>query len=118
VIKLQSSSNAASIGPKCIKLEPKTPNITIIQTSKPITLANMPVITMTTNNPITTTSVKRRRADSPVNQPQTIEKPTLTLNELKRQYGNMSVNNQIDFRLVLVWVFLLGGSIEETSSND
>jgi hypothetical protein len=112
VIKLQSCSNAASIGPKCIKLEPKTPNITIIQTSKPITLANMPVITMTTP------SVKRRRADSPVNQPQTIEKPTLTINELKRQYGNMSVNNQIDFRLVLVWVFLLGGSIEETSSND
>jgi cyclic AMP-dependent transcription factor ATF-6 alpha len=84
VIKLQSCSNDASIGPKCIKLEPKAPNITIIQTSKPITLTNVPVITMTTP------SVKRRRSDSPVNQQPIIEKPALTLNELKRQYGNMS----------------------------
>jgi hypothetical protein len=91
VIKLQSCSNDASIGPKCIKLEPKAPNITIIQTSKPITLTNVPVITMTTP------SVKRRRSDSPVNQQPIIEKPALTLNELKRQYGNMSVNNQSDF---------------------
>jgi cyclic AMP-dependent transcription factor ATF-6 alpha len=91
-IKLQSCSNTASIGPKCIKLEPRNPNITIIQTSKPITLTNVPVLTMplTTNDSITTSSAKRRRADSPINHRQISEMPTITLDQLKLQYKNLS----------------------------
>ena len=57
-------------------------------------MTKYPIITV----PATTTpSTKRRRDDSPVNHQQITEVPTLTLEQLKRQYGNMSVNNLKNF---------------------
>jgi len=109
-IKLQPCTSTASIGPKCIKLEPVNPNIRIITTSKPITLANVPIVTMpiTTNdsiikpvNTIATPSAKRRRTDSPTNHQQEYKTPTLTLDQLKLQYGNMNEE-----------------ALKKTSSND
>lgn len=64
-VKLQSYAGTASTGTKCVKIEPvihpvssqpPATNITIITTSKPITVAKVPVIKMplTTNaTPIT-----------------------------------------------------------------
>jgi hypothetical protein len=64
-VKLQSYGGSASTGAKCVKIEPvinTTPphpppaNITIITTSKPITVSKVPVIKMplnTTATPIT-----------------------------------------------------------------
>ena len=60
-VKVQSYSGATSTGPKCVKIEPvinTTPptippsNITIITTSKPITIAKLPMIKM----PLTTST--------------------------------------------------------------
>ncbi len=101
MVRLQSCSSTASIGPKCIKIEPKAPSITIIQAAKPIALTNIPIVTVATNNSIATPAIKRRRSNSPVNQQPKVEKPTLTLNELKLQYGNMSVSYQSDFGFCL-----------------
>ncbi|CAF0747226.1 unnamed protein product [Adineta ricciae] len=154
-VKLQSYAGTASTGPKCVKIEPvinttlptqpPPANITIITTSKPITVAKVPVIKMpltTTTTPITivkteadtipTTNVKRittvypnpmnnentpvntgtfiktlngtntmtsppakrRRSESSTNHQQlsvqSSELTTLTLDQLKVQYGNVS----------------------------
>ncbi|CAF4278184.1 unnamed protein product, partial [Adineta steineri] len=99
--KIQSFTNSASTGTKLIKCEPNNsnPTITIIKTSKPLTLANVPVITMplVTNdsvskqvNTIASPVAKRRRSDSPTNQQQVSELSTLSLNQLKLQYGPIS----------------------------
>jgi hypothetical protein len=65
----------------------------------------VPIVTMpiTTNdsiikpvNTIATPSAKRPRTDSPTNHQQAYKKPTLTLDQLKLQYGNMNVNKKID----------------------
>jgi hypothetical protein len=54
-VKVQSYAGATSSGPKCVKIEPvinttipqtSQANITIITTSKPITIAKVPVIKM------------------------------------------------------------------------
>ncbi|CAF0734863.1 unnamed protein product [Rotaria sp. Silwood1] len=151
-VKLQSYAATASTGGKCVKIEPvinTTPptlpspaNITIITTSKPITVAKVPVIKMpltttatpitivkTEAEPVTTTNVKRiatvypnnintntdnssvlktingnnsmtsppakrRRSESSTNHQQlpmqSSEVTTLTLDQLKVQYGNAS----------------------------
>ncbi len=71
--------------------------------------------------PLTTTSTKRRREDSPINYQHVTEIPKLTLDQLKLQYGNKSVNKnyKIDFVFFyLKLIFILGRSIEKTSSND
>ncbi|CAF3925315.1 unnamed protein product [Rotaria magnacalcarata] len=151
-VKLRSYSGVTSTGGKCVKIEPvinTTPpsqqaNITIITTSKPITLSKLPVIkmpsstngtpitfvkteaesqapnvkrittvypnqnnadnsslptgtlfkTLNGNNSMTSPPAKRRRSDSSTNhQPITVqssEMTTLTLDQLKVQYGNVS----------------------------
>ncbi|UJR33786.1 hypothetical protein I4U23_021212 [Adineta vaga] len=154
-VKLQSYAGTASTGTKCVKIEPvvnttlpvqsSPANITIITTSKPFTVAKVPVIKMpltTTATPVTivkteadtipTTNVKRittvypnstntensslttgtfiktlngtnsmtsppakrRRSESSNNQQQLPVQPseltTLTLDQLKVQYGNVS----------------------------
>lgn len=86
---------------KSIKLEPITSNshIKIIKTSKPVTVTNIPVITMplTPNNSLNTEintikspSIKRRRTESPTNDKQLSTTSILTLEQLKLQYSNMS----------------------------
>jgi len=177
-VKLQSYGGTASTGAKCVKIEPvintippqpSPANITIITTSKPITVAKVPVIKMplaTATAPITivktglksTISIendfvcffsrfseadsiaptnvkrittvypnhsnadnssgtilkalngsnsmisppaKRRRSESSTNHSQlpgqTAEMTTLTLDQLKVQYGNVSVCIRKDF---------------------
>jgi len=154
-VKVQSFASSTTTGTKCVKIEPiinTTPptvspsNITIITTSKPITIAKVPVIKMpltnttgnSTNvatpltivkteaetiptanikrittvypnsttghtdnstyskgtNGLTTPPSKRRRSESSTNHSQlpvqTSEISTLTLDQLKVQYGNVS----------------------------
>jgi hypothetical protein len=154
-VKLQSYGGTASTGTKCVKIEPvinTTPpqpptsaNITIITTSKPITVSKVPVIKMplTTNatpitivkteadsiaptnvkrittvypnnnntdnqsmtagtylktlngaNSMTSPPAKRRRSESSTNHQQlpiqSSEVTTLTLDQLRVQYGNVS----------------------------
>jgi hypothetical protein len=73
---------------------------------------------LTTNDSITTSSAKRRRADSPINHRQISEMPTITLDQLKLQYKNLSV--RIKWIWLFVWIdlLILGRRIEKTSSND
>ena len=71
-------------------------------------MTNVPVFTVpvTTTNVITTSTAKRPRSDSPVEHTQITEMPTLTLDQLKRQYGHMSVSNPIELlRSILVLFF-------------
>ncbi|CAF1047502.1 unnamed protein product [Rotaria sordida] len=98
-IKLQSYTNTTSTGPKFIKLEPNNPNIRIINPSRSISFANLPVIKMPLatndllvkqNDRITTPPIKRRRSDSPTNNDNIYQKSTLTLDQLKLQYRNMT----------------------------
>lgn len=148
-VKLQSYGGTASTGAKCVKIEPvinTTPpqpaNITIITTSKPITVSKVPVIkmplataaapitivkteadstaqtnvkrittvypnhsntdnstgtilrTLNGSNSLISPPAKRRRSESSTNQQQllgqTSEMTTLTLDQLKVQYGNVS----------------------------
>jgi hypothetical protein len=63
-------------------------------------------------------SAKRRRADSPVNHQQSSEKPTLTFEQLKLQYGNLSVNKNRFFLFLFIDLVFLGRSIKKTFSND
>ncbi|CAM4856041.1 unnamed protein product [Rotaria socialis] len=131
-VKLRSYSGVTSTGGKCVKIEPvintippsQQANITIITTSKPITLSKLPVIkmplstngtpitfvkteaesqvaanvkrtlfkTLNGNNSMTSPPAKRRRSDSSTNHQQipvqSSEITTLTLEQLKVQYGN------------------------------
>ncbi|CAM4856037.1 unnamed protein product [Rotaria socialis] len=133
-VKLRSYSGVTSTGGKCVKIEPvintippsQQANITIITTSKPITLSKLPVIkmplstngtpitfvkteaesqvaanvkrtlfkTLNGNNSMTSPPAKRRRSDSSTNHQQipvqSSEITTLTLEQLKVQYGNVS----------------------------
>ncbi|CAM4961727.1 unnamed protein product [Rotaria socialis] len=95
-IKVQTYTNTQYNEVQSIKLEPinVNSNIRIIKTSKPITLTNVPVIKMplVTEQPnsITIVPSKRRRSDSPTHYQQTTGKSTLTLDQLKLQYKNMS----------------------------
>ncbi|CAF5150713.1 unnamed protein product, partial [Rotaria magnacalcarata] len=95
-IKVQTYTNTQYNEVQSIKLEPinANSNIRIIKTSKPTTLTNVPVIKMplVTEKPnsITIVPSKRRRSDSPTHYQQTIGKSTLTLDQLKLQYKNMS----------------------------
>ena len=119
VIRLQSCSNTASIGPKCIKLEPKNSLIIPIQATKTITVTNGPIIALplaTTPSLTTSLSNKRRRPDSPDENSQTSATNTISLEQLKRQYGHMSVSDSIE--LIRLMIVVLGRRIKETFAND
>lgn len=105
VIRLQSCSNTASIGPKCIKLEPKNGPVLIpIQTAQAITVTNGPIIALplATTPSVTTSSNKRPRPDSPDENSQT---KTISLEQLKRQYGHMSVSHSIELIHWMIGIF-------------
>jgi hypothetical protein len=57
--------------------------------------------------PITAPSAKRRRENSPVNHQQSSELSKLTFDQLKLQYGNMSVN-KIRFSFILFILIIVG----------
>ncbi|CAF4863107.1 unnamed protein product, partial [Rotaria sp. Silwood2] len=100
-IKVQSYTNPSSNGTKFIKVEPinSNQNIRIINKSKTIKFSNLPMINipLSTNelivketNRIENPSIKRRRSNSPTYNQQISEKSTLTLDQLKLQYRNMT----------------------------
>ncbi|CAF4435667.1 unnamed protein product, partial [Rotaria sp. Silwood2] len=116
-VKLQSYSGTASTGGKCVKIEPvinTTPpslpppptNITIITTSKPITVAKVPMIKMpltSTATPITivkteadtvTTNVKRIATVYPNNTNTNTDNSSLTAGSLLKTFnGNNSMTS-------------------------
>ncbi|CAF2473660.1 unnamed protein product [Rotaria sp. Silwood2] len=116
-VKLQSYSGTASTGGKCVKIEPvinTTPpslpppptNITIITTSKPITVAKVPMIKMpltSTATPITivkteadtvTTNVKRIATVYPNNTNTNTDNSSLTTGSLLKTFnGNNSMTS-------------------------
>jgi hypothetical protein len=56
---------------------------------------------------VATPVAKRRRSDSPTNHQQLSEIPTLTYDQLKLQYGNLTVNRLV-FMLFRLVFFILG----------
>jgi hypothetical protein len=57
---------------------------------------------------ITTPVAKRRRSDSPTNHQQLSEIPTLSYDQLKLQYGNMTVNRLVFILFLDLFFFILG----------
>jgi hypothetical protein len=120
-IKLSSLANqGVGTGPRCIKIEPLTNNIKLIKTSQPITLTG---IAMPLMKPIETPQAspipgKRRRSASPT-PVQSPVSSTITLDQLKAQYGNVNVRSICSFERSDRQMFSLSGrDVEETSSND
>ncbi|UJR13505.1 hypothetical protein I4U23_000519 [Adineta vaga] len=105
-IRIPSFTPQLANGMRIIQCEPKNPNrtITIIKTSKPITLStpSTSALPITTNDsvlkPINSITppppppTKRRRSDSSSEQQQQQlwEVPSATIEQLKLQYGNLS----------------------------
>lgn len=99
-IKIQCFTPTIAGATKIVKCEPSNVNrsIRIITTSaNPITVASLPAIAIpvVSSKPVNPTSppiAKRRRSDSPSEHQQVTEVPTVTVEQLKAQYGHMSVS--------------------------